>query len=89
MQRTLTQRNANRAKMASTLFLVDGGQLVIRDGVYYRALSACETLKLLNLLLGYRTEIVAIAQLEQRTEEQAKSRRKPKPKNQHMLKSMG
>ncbi len=82
MQKSLTTRNASRAKMESTLFLIDGGQLVIRDGSYYRALSACETLKLLNLLSDYRDTIVGVARLEQRAEEQERKqgRKKPKPK---------
>ena len=39
-------------------FVVDDGQLVIRDGAYYRALSGQETMRLMSLLMDFRTEII-------------------------------
>jgi hypothetical protein len=44
--------------MGTLQFVVDNGQLVIRDGAYYRALSGQETMRLMNLHMDYRTEII-------------------------------
>ena len=48
---------------------VENGQLVIRDGAYYRALSGEETMRLMNLLMDYKTEIIVRSVLDMRETE--------------------
>jgi hypothetical protein len=68
--------------MGTLQFAVENGQVVIRDGAYYRALSGQETMRLLNLLMEYRTEIIVRGVSDMReTERKNKERqghKKPK-----------
>jgi hypothetical protein len=55
---------------------------VIQDGVYYRALSGQEPMRLLNLLMEYRTEIIVRGVTDMRETERKNKERsgKKKPK---------
>ena len=61
--------------MGTLQFAVENGQVVIRDGAYYRALSGQETMRLLNLLMEYRTEMIVRGVSEMREVERNKKER--------------
>ena len=68
--------------MGTLQFAVDDGQLMIRDGASHRALSGQETIRLLNLLMEYRTEIIVRGVLDMRETERIKKERQGHKKPQ-------
>ena len=68
--------------MGTLLFAVDDGQLAKRDGAYYRALSGQEPMRLLNLLMDFRTEIIVRCVSDMRETKRKKKERQghKKPK---------